>query len=83
MNIVNHNTLGQMTNIATLRNYIYKYENDTRISVDVVEQLRDELEVMESNLFSKLESDLAGQVAEQVKREQTDWYKGQPDFEGL
>lgn len=75
MNIVNQNTLAQMTNIATLRNFIYKYENDTRISVDVVEQLRDELEVMESNLFSKLKSDLAGQVAEQAKREHRDWYK--------
>lgn len=83
MNTVNHSTLTQMTNISTLRNFIYKYENDTRISIDVIEQLRDELEVMESNLFSKLESDLAGQVAEQVKREQLDWYKSQSSFEGL
>lgn len=60
MNIINHSTLTQMTNITTLRNFIYKYENDTRISVDVVEQLRDELEAMEGELFSKLESDLAG-----------------------
>lgn len=60
MNITNQNTLTQMADITILRNFIYKYENDTRLNPDVVEQLRDELEAMEGELFSKLESDLAG-----------------------
>lgn len=72
MQIITHKIQSMMVDINTIRQFIIRYENDSRMLVDVREQLFEELAEREKVVFGLLKSEYNTQL--KIERESNNWY---------
>lgn len=72
MQIITHKIQSMMADINTIRQFIMRYENDSKMLVDVREQLFEELAEREKVVVGLLKSEYNTQL--KIERESNNWY---------